>query len=478
MVTQQQRREIAISILTFEARRDNQSHLRVYRLPTGDGGGTFEVAGINERYHREEARHLAGLIEQARFAEAEEAAIEFIATFTDAVGSWSASPAVESYLRDCAFNRGCHGAGRILQRALGVNDDGVVGPVTRKVLATRENNPVELLAALRSARERYERDVVERDEDNPLWAGLVNRWNKALRFAMGLLGPGESGGAVAALAALAAPETHGAQCLSSVIVRALRHGSEGDLVRAWQSFLAGRGYAPGETDGLFGEKTLAATKAFQRANGLVDDGIAGRQTLLKAMEQRFELLEEPATDNTGSNFPPRPDFRELKGLAARQALFGAFDHLPDPLQGNQEHIRILGAWEADNLVDVDIPQLRIALGDKVPRTIRFHRLAARQLQGLWSDWEKTGLLDRILAYDGAFNPRFIRNSRTTLSNHAFGSAFDINARHNPIGERPALVGQQGSVRELVPLANEWGFYWGGHFPTRLDGMHFEIAVLK
>jgi hypothetical protein len=32
------------------------------------------------------------------------------------------------------------------------------------------------------------------------------------------------------------------------------------------------------------------------------------------------------------------------------------------------------------------------------------------------------------------------------------------------------------VRELVEIANEWGFYWGGHF-TRKDGMHFEIAKI-
>jgi hypothetical protein len=29
---------------------------------------------------------------------------------------------------------------------------------------------------------------------------------------------------------------------------------------------------------------------------------------------------------------------------------------------------------------------------------------------------------------------------------------------------------------LVGIANDNGFYWGGHF-TRLDGMHFEIAKL-
>lgn len=50
--------------------------------------------------------------------------------------------------------------------------------------------------------------------------------------------------------------------------------------------------------------------------------------------------------------------------------------------------------------------------------------------------------------------------------------------YNPLGARPALVGQKGSVRELVPIANKWGFYWGGHYSGRKDGMHFEVAVLK
>ncbi len=127
---------------------------------------------------------------------------------------------------------------------------------------------------------------------------------------------------------------------------------------------------------------------------------------------------------------------------------------------------------------VPILQLRTALGAGAPSGMRFHRLAAEQLKGLWEAWEQSNLLDRVLTYDGSFVPRFIRGSRTVLSNHAFGSAFDINADLNPLGQRPKLVGQRGSVRELVPLANQWGFYWGGHFGSRPDGMHFEIAFLK
>jgi hypothetical protein len=67
----------------------------------------------------------------------------------------------------------------------------------------------------------------------------------------------------------------------------------------------------------------------------------------------------------------------------------------------------------------------------------------------------------------------VRRSATTHS-----EPFDINATFNPLGAQPALVGQHGSVRELVSIANEHGFFWGGHFDKRRDGMHFEVAVIK
>jgi len=41
------------------------------------------------------------------------------------------------------------------------------------------------------------------------------------------------------------------------------------------------------------------------------------------------------------------------------------------------------------------------------------------------------LLKHILTFDGAYTSRFIRCSNKTLSNHAFGTAFDINAGENP-----------------------------------------------
>jgi hypothetical protein len=175
------RAKMAKSIVNFEARRDAQGHLRVYNLPAGDGGGRYEVAGINDRYHPQEAAKLRDLINAGRYNEAENYATEVIAEYTDVVSKWTSVPEIEAYLRDCVFNRGPGGAAKILQMALGVNVDGGVGPETLSALRKAESDPARLLTALRVAREQYELRVVGRRDK--FWPGLVNRWNKSLDFA-------------------------------------------------------------------------------------------------------------------------------------------------------------------------------------------------------------------------------------------------------------------------------------------------------
>jgi hypothetical protein len=138
-------------------------------------------------------------------------------------------------------------------------------------------------------------------------------------------------------------------------------------------------------------------------------------------------------------------------------------------------IRIKGDWEKTYITEVLIDAGPRCLNGRL-HTRPFHKLAVRQLQALWADWGKAGLLDRVLFCGGFFVPRFIRGRTDKLSNHAFGTAFDINVAWNGLGQVPALVGQEGCVRELVPIANRHGFYWGGHYHDRLDGMHFEMAT--
>jgi hypothetical protein len=53
----------------------------------------------------------------------------------------------------------------------------------------------------------------------------------------------------------------------------------------------------------------------------------------------------------------------------------------------------------------------------------------------------------------------------------------LQYRWNRLGAIPALDGQEGSVRELAGLANEYGFYRGGHYRKRPDGMHVEVSKL-
>lgn len=263
----------------------------------------------------------------------------------------------------------------------------------------------------------------------------------------------------------------------STVLPALRVGTVGARVYMWQSFLRGRGFDPGPADGQFGPRTREATIAYQTRYGLDPDGVLGLRTLLKAVSQGFELAEQPREDNRGSNFPPPPSFSPLVTNQERHQVFGSFDYVHAPTPEEPAAVRILGNWQRDNIVKVTVPQIRGVQGARGRDYIWFHRLGAPQLQALWAAWEAKGLLDRVLTYEGSFNPRFVRGSTTNLSNHAFGSGFDINYAWNRLSHVPALVGQRGSVRELVPIAHEHGFYWGGHF-GRKDGMHFEIAYLQ
>ncbi len=178
------RAKMAKSIVDFEARRDALGHLRVYNLPPGDGGGRYEVAGINERYHPQEAAKLRDLINAGRYDEAENYATGVIAEYTDVVSKWTSVPEIEAYLRDCAFNRGSGGAAKILQMAVAVNVDGGIGPETLGALRKAERDPARLLVALRVAREQYELKVAGRREI--FWRGLVNRWDNSLGFARSL----------------------------------------------------------------------------------------------------------------------------------------------------------------------------------------------------------------------------------------------------------------------------------------------------
>ena len=58
-----------------------------------------------------------------------------------------------------------------------------------------------------------------------------------------------------------------------------KYGSTGNEVKQIQTKLKRWGYYNGSIDGIYGSKTVAAVKYFQKSNGLTVDGIAGTKTL-------------------------------------------------------------------------------------------------------------------------------------------------------------------------------------------------------
>jgi len=262
-------------------------------------------------------------------------------------------------------------------------------------------------------------------------------------------------------------------------LKTLRKGSKGQLVGRWQTFLEGADYDPGPVDNWFGGKTEIATRAFQRKHGLDVDGVAGNNTLGKAMTLGWELVPSQGAGELSPNWPPRT-IKPLGWLAKRRH-FGTFDYVASPTKSNPEAITILGDWRQKNIVVANVPQLdqvQYAPGKfGMPGDEKFacHRIVREPIQELFREWEREGLLPLVKTWGGCWNPRFIRGSRKTLSNHAYGTAFDINVPWNGLGRRPALVGETGSVRELVPIAAKLGWYWGGWYEKRKDGMHFEYV---
>lgn len=269
---------------------------------------------------------------------------------------------------------------------------------------------------------------------------------------------------------------------------AITYGAEGTDVRRLQEYLRDAGHTL-SPDGLFGPNTRTATIAFQRDLGLPQTGAVDQFTV-EALEAKGLVLLSPPKEGAkpGLDWPERPDEPQQPDYELTSSLFGEFEFRHTPVPSNPEKIEILGGWEQENIVTVRVPQLDRCLfaagahyAVRETGVIKCHRLAEAAFLELFARWGEAGLLDRILTCAGAFNARLKRGHTkakpANLSNHSWGTAIDLNAWENPLGHVPVGIGSRGAVRELVGIANSLGFFWGGHYKNRPDGMHFELARL-
>ena len=95
--------------------------------------------------------------------------------------------------------------------------------------------------------------------------------------------------------------------------RMLKKGMSGSDVRDMQIMLNSLGYDCGTADGIYGNKTVQAVKAFQAAEGLTVDGIAGQDTLTHlAMRAAVAPAPEPAPE-------PEPDLDPVGRVSVSRA---------------------------------------------------------------------------------------------------------------------------------------------------------------
>ena len=86
----------------------------------------------------------------------------------------------------------------------------------------------------------------------------------------------------------------------------LRRGSRGDDVEELQMLLNMKYGYDLEVDGIYGAKTEAAVKAFQKAHGLTADGVCGPQTR-KALGLEYVDNSNPPADDPNNTLPDEPD---------------------------------------------------------------------------------------------------------------------------------------------------------------------------
>ncbi len=94
---------------------------------------------------------------------------------------------------------------------------------------------------------------------------------------------------------------------------------------------------------------------------------------------------------------------------------------------------------------------------------------AAQFDALVEDIEQ-GILD-----DWGYAERPIRGG-TELSNHASGTAIDLNATSHPLGTQPAANFTRDEIATIraIVARTEGCVRWGGDYSGRKDSMHFEI----
>jgi hypothetical protein len=176
---------LPLQTVEWEGRKDKQGNLAVYKLPSGDMGGNYEVAGINDRYHPEAFKAISSLPPRERA----KATAEYIQGYTAPLVE-KLPPIYQRFAQDMAFNRGMGGATKYLQQGLNtlgisVKVDGGMGPKTLEAI-----NQVNPAALMKAASQAQLDDEYQKAKNNPDRERLIPGLEARIRNRLSTFGQG------------------------------------------------------------------------------------------------------------------------------------------------------------------------------------------------------------------------------------------------------------------------------------------------
>ena len=105
--------------------------------------------------------------------------------------------------------------------------------------------------------------------------------------------------------------------------------------------------------------------------------------------------------------------------------------------------------------------------------LRANKVAGQLLAAFAAEFnEKVEAIDGGSLDDWGYCYRPIRGTTANLSNHASGSAIDLNSTKHPLGKENTFTkAQEKTIQQLV---KKYKLAWGGNYKKRKDEMHFEL----
>lgn len=239
---------------------------------------------------------------------------------------------------------------------------------------------------------------------------------------------------------------------------------DSEFIRWLQQRLTAHGFTPGPVDGIAGKLTLAALRAFERANGLPVNGTADPAVV--------RALRAPARPATPREMFDIPDRDEEVDIQVRRQLFPRQRDVPS----------FYGA-RGSSLVRVSLPYDMYLAWDKSHRlrSITLHKKVAesadrcfQRIASRFSSKERSDL--GIDLFGGSYNERRMRGGNS-WSMHSWAIAIDFDPERNQLSWKKPKA--RLSHDDAIPFWEIWedeGWLSLGR-ARNYDWMHVQAALL-